>query len=168
MKAKIVNEVQNFERGMDPKEAMDIGLTYKKHIRDLIEGLKKIGIKAKAEQDEHYASGVFNFELENLFDKDDEENIVDYQLTYITKKAAEEEGWAEESNWKNYYGFTVASNDGDPIVEPTINVNQIIKWFAKQLFGLSLKARIIAKQKELDRLNEIKIYLDSLNPSYLR
>ena len=168
MKAKIVNEVQNFERGLDPKQAMDIGLTYKKQIRDLIEGLKKIGIKAKAEQSHNYAAGIFDFELENLFDEADEENIAGYQLAYTTKKAAEDEGWAEESKRKNYYGFTVASNDGDPIIESTTNVNQVIKWFAKRLFGMSLKARIIAKQKELDKLKDIEIYLDSITLPYLR
>jgi hypothetical protein len=168
MKAKTINEVQNFERGLDPKEAMDIGLTYKKHIQDVIAGLKKIGIVAKAHQDEHYAGPVFDFEFENIMDKDDEEDIAGVQLSYVSKKAAEEEGWAEESNWKNYYGFSIADSDGDIIIEPTTNVNQIIKWFAKRLFGLSLKARIIAKQKELDRLNEIKVYLDSLTLSYLR
>jgi hypothetical protein len=33
---------------------------------------------------------------------------------------------------------------------------------------MSLKARIIAKQKELDRLKDIQIYLESITPPYLR
>ena len=81
MKAKSVNEIQNFERGLDPKKSMDIGLYWKKDIKDLIEGLKKIGIKAKAVENHHYSGPVFDFEIENSFDEDDEEKIGGYHLS---------------------------------------------------------------------------------------
>ena len=164
MKAKSVNEVQNFERGLDPKKSMDIGLYWKKDIKDLIEGLKKIGIKAKAVENHHYSGPVFDFEIENLFDEDDEENIGGYHLSYITKKAAEGEG-GDEEGWEP--GFDVQSDEGGLLLNTT-NVNQVIKFFAKMQFGMSLNARIVNKEKELNRLKEIKEYIDSITIPYLR
>jgi hypothetical protein len=166
MKAKTINEVQNFERGLDPKKAMDIGLYWKKDIKDLIEGLKKIGIKAKSEPSHTYGEGVFEFDLENLFDEEDEENIGGYHLSYVTKKAADRIRQQEEEPWEP--GFAVSSDDGELLLDSTMNVNQVIKFFAKRQFGMSLKARIIAKQKELDKLKEIQEYLDSITLPYLR
>jgi len=160
----LIAEAVNFERGMDPKKAMDVGLYWKKDIKDLIEGLKKIGIKAKATENHNYSGPVFDFDLENLFDENDEENIGGYHLSYITRKAAEGEGGAEEG-WEP--GFDVQSDDGELLINTT-NVNQLIKFFAKRQFGMSLKARIIAKQKELDKLKEIQEYLDSITLPYLR
>ena len=164
MKAKSVNEIQNFERGLDPKKSMDIGLYWKKDIKDLIEGLKKIGIKAKAVENHNYSGPVFDFEIENSFDEDDEENIGGYHLSYITKKAAEGEGGGEEG-WEP--GFDVQSDEGGLLLT-TPNVNQVIKFFAKMQFGMSLNARIVNKEKELNRLKEIKEYIDSITIPYLR
>jgi hypothetical protein len=160
MKAKTINEVQNFERGLEPKESMDIGLYWKKHISDVITGLKKIGIKAKVEQSHTYGEGVFDFTLENLFDEEDEENIGGYQLSYVTKKTAERIREEEGEPWEP--GFAVSSEDGELLLDSTTSVNQVIKFFAKRQFGMSLKARIIAKQHELNKLNAIQVYLDSL------
>lgn len=165
MKAKMINEVQNFERGLDPKKAMDIGLYWKKDIKDFIDGLKKIGIKAKAESSDSWP-GVYDFILENLFDEEDEENINGYQVSYVTKKAAEKYTEEEGDGWEP--GFIVSGEDGELLLEATMNVNQVIKFFAKRLFGLSLKSRIIVKQKELNKLKEIQEYLDSITLPYLR
>jgi hypothetical protein len=166
MKAKTINEIQNFERGLDPKKAMNIGLYWKKDLKDVVEGLKKIGIKAKFGTSHTYGEGVFDFDLINLFDEEDEENIGGYQLSYVTKKTAERIREEEGETWEP--GFAVLSEDGELLLNPTMSVNQVIKFFAKRLFGMSLKARIIAKQKELDRLKEIQEYLDSLTLPYLR
>jgi hypothetical protein len=161
----LIAEAVNFERGLDPKKAMDIGLYWKKDLEDLIAGLKKIGIKAKYKTSFTYGKGVYDFTLENLFDEEDEENINGYQLSYVTKKAAaeylqDEEGWEP--------GFAVASEDGESLLDPTMSVNQVIRFFAKRLFGMSLKARIIGKQEELKKLMEIQEYLDSITPAHMR
>ena len=165
MKALKINEVQNFERGQEPLRAMDVGLYWKRDISDIIAGLSKIGIKAKAVENHHYSGPVYDFELENLVDEEDEPNINGYQLSYVTKKACEGEGGKDEG-WEP--GFSVATEEGEVVVRPTTNVGQVIKFFAKQLFGISLKAKIIAKQKELDKLKGIQEYLDSLTLPYLR
>jgi hypothetical protein len=131
-----------------------------------VEGLKKIGIKAKFGTSHTYGEGVFDFDLTNLFDEEDEENIGGYQLSYVTKKAADKMREEEEEPWEP--GFAVATDEGDMALNPTMSVNQVIKFFAKRLFGMSLKARIIAKQKELDKLNDIQAYLDSITLPHMR
>lgn len=165
MKAIKINEVQNFERGLDPKRSMEVGLYWKKDLEDLIAGLKKIGIKAKYKTSFTYGKGVYDFDLENLFDEDDEERISYYQLSYVTKQAADEQ-LRDEEGWEP--GFAVADEDGESLLEPTMSVNQTIKFFAKRLFGMSLKARIIGKQEELKRLMDIQEYLDSITLPYMR
>jgi hypothetical protein len=162
----LIAEAMNFERGLDPKKAMDIGLYWKKDLKDLVEGLGKIGIKAKYKVSFTYGEGVFDFTLENLFDEEDEENIGGYQLSYVTKKAANK--MIEEAGEPWEPGFAVSSEDGELLLDSTMNVNQVIKFFAKRQFGISLKARIIAKQKELDKLKDIQIYLDSITLPYMR
>ena len=161
MKAISVNEAVNFERSSDPKEFMEIGLTYKRRIQDLIEGLRKIGIKAKSKESFSYGKGVYDILLENLVNQDDEENISGYQLSYVTKEKAQEEGWDEESEGGFYWGFSLSTEDGELLIEPTLNIKSFINYFVKVLYW-NLKSKIILKQRELSQLQDIESYLNSL------
>jgi hypothetical protein len=129
-KEKGLKESLKFERGLDPKQAMDVGLYWKKDLDDVVEGLKKLGVKAEYEQSKNYPIGFFNFTLDNLFDPYDEENISRYQIGYITKKelATKELGDGYQA------GFVVAGEDGEYMLE-TKYPNKVIEFFAKLFFS---------------------------------
>jgi hypothetical protein len=133
----------------------------------LVKAVEPLGIKATYKKSEY---GLQNYEIkfENILNPDN--NVLNaFDFEYIPKETAEEEGW-EDDDW----GFCI-SGSGDPIVDPTKNVNQIVKKIAKWLFGSSVKAKIISKrkklnelQREIDQLEKIEEYINSLSPSYMR
>ena len=122
---------------------------------------RKIGIKAKSKESFSYGNGVYDILLENLVNQDDEENISGYQLSYVTKEKAQEEGWDEESEGGFYWGFSLSTEDGELLIEPTLNIKSFINYFVKVLYG-NLKSKIILKQRELSQLQDIESYLNSL------
>ena len=106
MRAKTINEFQNFERGQDPFDAMKIGESYKweEYIEELRDALLAVKIetvfKPKYDHDDTY-------DILLIDEVNYNPEIDDLQLGYNTKEAEKKYGFAE--------GFELADQDGNEI-----------------------------------------------------
>ena len=101
MRALFVNEKQNFERGLDPIKAMDIGYGWRKEAFELIEKLKKEGIKVESHEDPEWNEDsereVYSIILSdiNYYERDWPHDRIPKEIVYVHKSPNEiaEEGF---------------------------------------------------------------------------
>lgn len=83
----ITNESINFEKGMDPKKSMDIGLGEDKlEVLKALKDLRELGINADSEISE---DGMFELNIPGL---------KDYQVSYLPE-AVRDDMWDPEDSW---------------------------------------------------------------------
>ncbi len=156
MKAKIVNEYQNFERGMNPKDSMNIGVKNNPKLVKTIftKKLNSAGINPKWIQSEDH--DVYNIEIPQR---------PDLFITYATDEAAQGE-------WDEPGGFWIQDNEGDKwYLDPTHNIEKTVKKIISLVYGSpasiekkikEIPLKIQKLEKELEVLQKIKEALTEL------
>lgn len=153
MKAKIVNEYQNFERGMNPKDSMNIGIKNNPQLVKtfFLKKLNSVGINPKWIQSGD--NDVYNIEIPQR---------PDLFITYATDKASQEE-------WDEPGGFWIQDNQGDKWhLDPTHNIEKAVKKIITLVYGSpasiekklrEIPIKIQKLEGELESLQKIKEFL---------
>lgn len=162
---KVVREHINekFVEDSDPLE--DLGLGMKNNPKVVLpfitKRLKEYGITVKWYPDKNLYPGFYgaSIELEHIEENnyDDTEKYPYIEISYATDKAAEKEGWDG--------GFQVAEGGGDLVLEPTHNIDEVIKAVLKLCYESKkeIKRRLQIAQKKIMQANkEIEFYQNVL------
>ncbi len=163
MKAKLINEVQSFERYKDPGHNLGLGLIPKKKLELLISGLKELGINSKAQEDYNMGKGYYFISLEDLddyeFDEDDP-RLNELQCGYGPENKQEE--WEE--------GFWIASDDGDPILSTTPDYTKFIQKIISLKFGniKGIDNRIKTMDMKIQKIEKEKVRLENIKNKFLK
>lgn len=154
MRAKTINEVQNFERGIDPKNAMDIGMTPKRIVQQFSDSLKKFGIENTAMKSHNYNNDIFDINFP--------EGPYPF-ISYASDKAAQEEWGTEDEPQKG--GFVIYNKSGDDVLfGPSHDMAKIIKKIVVAKYGSleKIKEKIQKLQISLNQLEELKNLMSKL------
>ena len=147
-----LNELQNFDRGGDPKTSLDIGMTPERRFEDLNKKLEPLKIETQWNKDHNMGKGHYYGSITGL------KEII--QLGYNTDEAAMAE-------WDSPGGFWMAEEDGAMIIGDIEDVSHdpglIIKEIAKMKFGnLENIDKTLQEMKEtMKQLEEVKKLIDS-------
>jgi len=155
MKARSVNEAMDFERGLDPKRAMDIGMTPKRLAQNFVNQLIQFGIEAKLEKNEGYNSEIYEI-IVNIVNWKDEEDV--YFVTYASDEDAQAEWGTEDEEAKG--GFMLQDNAGGYIMDPTHDSNKVLKKLLSIQYGTPARiqktmVQLTKKINLLTKINEI-------------
>lgn len=138
----IVKENLNFDRSeSNPLTKLDIGRGWKGVVKDFKEELEKLRINVEENDSFQYGPEVREFIIN---DRDDSYIISSYQLSYTTKKIAK-----EQFEDIGDYGFQLADQNGELLIDNDYTGEKIIKYLTKQKYG-SLK-QIKGKIKNIDK-----------------
>lgn len=159
MRAKRVYEDVDFQRGKDPKRAMDIGLTPKRKLDALKEELNKFGITMTWHPDRNQGEGFYYMIFDDdKFGSPGELTSLNLQAGYITDEAAMAE-------YDMSGGFWLAYGDGSRIIdidEVNHDSNNFIKVLLKEKYDESnLDREIKVLKSQLEELEKVKSFLDN-------
>ena len=149
MKAKPVN----FERGQDPKTAMNVGMTAERRLEKLSEILEKFGIEIEWTQSYNYGPGAYDISITGT-DELADENL---QIMYFTDELSQKEFDVDG-------GYSIASEMGEELIDysdvshdPTLLIKKLLEMKYGDLS--SIKAKRIAIDHQLKKLKEVEKYL---------
>jgi len=152
MKARSVNEAMNFERGLDPKESMNIGIKNNAKLVKTVflQKLNAIGINPKWKDSKTYNGDIYEIEIPQRSD---------LFITYATDEAAQGE-------WDEPGGFWIQDNEGDKwYLDPTHSIEKVVKKIINLVYGSpasiekkikQIPIKIQKLEKELEALQKIK------------
>ncbi|MDD5649294.1 MAG: hypothetical protein PHF86_02570 [Candidatus Nanoarchaeia archaeon] len=146
----------NFDRSeSNPLTKLDIGRGWKGIVKDFKKALEKLRIYATENDSFQYGPEVREFILDDL---DNSDNIINsYQLSYATKKIAK-----EQFEDIGDYGFQLADEDGNILVDSDYTGEKIIKYLTKEKYGdlKQVKEKIKNINKNIQELQDQKKNLE--------
>lgn len=148
----LIAEAMDFERGLDPKRAMDIGMTPKRLVKNFTARLNQLGIEARYEKSPGYDSEIYDITINVINWKDEEET---YFVSYASDKDAQAE-WGEEDE-ETKGGFMLSDNTGEYLMDPTHDSDKVLKKLLTIQYGTSprIQKTIIQLKKKIDLLTKI-------------
>ncbi len=153
----IVKENLNFDRSeSNPLTKLNIGRGWKGIVKDFKKALEKLRIFVEEKDSFQYGPEVREFILNDI--EGDPDSIIDtYQLSYATKKIAK-----EQFEDIGDYGFQLADEDGNILVDNDYTGEKIIEYLTKKKYRdlKQIKEKIKNIDKNIQELQDQKKNLE--------